>query len=124
MKARVQNCEACRKQIHKEEQEAYLKKQFAWLNDGLYTMGTMSAAVALVALMQQGRSKAYVQRFFERMVMIYDTGEVMGKPIVLTDVMKQLEAEYDIDFSRIHVNFNETEREFIKNCKKGARVHE
>lgn len=114
---KVRNCEACRKQIHAEEQESYLKKQYAWLNDGLYTMAVLSTTAAIAVQMQRGRSKEYIQKFFDDMVMIYTTSHVMGKPIVLTETMKMLEKEYDIDFSRIHVNFNETEKEFIKSCK-------
>ena len=29
--------------------------------------------------------------------------------------------EYDIDFKRIHVNFSESEKEFIKSCKGRAK---
>lgn len=118
MKVRVKNCTDCRKQIHKEERELYIKQQYAWLKDGMFTMATLSTAVALVALRKRGRSRAYIRKFFDDMVMLYDTGSVMGKQIVLTDVMKQLETEYDIDFRRIHVNFVETEKEFMQHFKE------
>ena len=124
MKARVQNCGDCRQQIHREEQEAYLKKQYAWINDGMYTMACLATTAAIAVQMQRGRSKDYVRKFFEELVMIYTTSSVMGKQIDMVETMQMLEKEYDIDFSRIHVNFNETEREFIKNCRKGARAHE
>lgn len=115
---KVRNCNECRKRIHQEEKEAYLKNQYAWLKDGMYTMACMSAAVALSTLMKNGRSKRYIQKFFDDMVMIYDTSSILGKPVVLTEVMKQLEEMYDIDFNRIHVNYNETEKEFIEHFKK------
>ena len=50
--------------------------------------------------------------------MMYETSELFGKPIMLTDIMKQLEADYDIDFKKIHVNFSETEKEYVKGCKR------
>ena len=118
MKARVQNCEACRQQIHKEEQEAYLKKQYAYLHDGINTMAKMSAAVAMAVMVKRGRTKKYIQQFYDDMVMLYSISEIMGKPINLKDVVFQLEKDYDIDFSRLQVNFTETEKEFIKGVKQ------
>ena len=118
MKVQAKNCTECRKKIHEEEQRAYAKSQYAWLKDGMYTMAVLSATVAIAAQMKRGRSKKYIQGLFDDMVMLYDTSSVMGKPIVMTEVMKQLETEYDIDFSRIHVNFDEDEKEFIKNAIK------
>ena len=44
--------------------------------------------------------------------MIYDTPEIFGKPIYLTDLRKTLETEYGIDFNRINVNI-EDEKSFI-----------
>lgn len=124
MKCRVKDCISCRQQIHAEEQEAYLKKQYAWINDGMPTMAALSATVALSVQVMRGRSKAYIQKFYDDMVMLYTTGAVMGKPINMKDIMQHLENEYNIDFSRIQINFTETEKEFIKACRKGAKVHE
>lgn len=124
MKCRVKDCISCRQQIHAEEQEAYLKKQYAWINDGMSTMAALSATVALSVQVMRGRSKAYIQKFYDDMVMLYTTGSVMGKPIVMKEVMDQLEKDYNIDFSRLQINFTESEKDFIKACRKGARVHE
>ena len=115
MKAR--SCAACRKQIHKEEQDAFLKQQYAVLKDGIYTMACYSTAAALAVQMQRGHSKEYIRKMFDDMVAIYDTNTVFGKPIILTDVITQLEQEYDIDFKRIKVNL-ESEKEFVKGAKK------
>jgi hypothetical protein len=114
----IKDCNSCRRQIHKEEQEAYLKKQYAWLNDGMYTMACLATTAAIAVQMQRGRSKEYIQKLFSDMVMIYTTSSVMGKPIDMVKTMQMLEKEYGIDFNRIHVNFSETEKEFIKGCKK------
>lgn len=116
MKARS-NCETCRKQIHKEERDAFLKNQYAILKDGIYTMACYATAAALALQMQRGRSKKYIRKMFDDMVVLYDTSTIFGKPIVLTDVIKQLEKEYDIDFKRINVNL-ESEKEYIKGVKK------
>lgn len=124
MKCRVKDCISCRQQIHKEEQEAYLKKQYAWINDGMSTMAALSATVALSVQIMRGRSKAYIQKFYDDMVMLYTTDNVMGKTIVMKEVMDQLEKDYNIDFSRLQINFTESEKDFIKACRKGAKVHE
>lgn len=115
---KVRDCQSCKKRIHEEEQQAYLKKQYAYLNDGIYTMAVLATAAVIAVQMQRGRSKEYIQKLFDDIVMIYTTSSVMGKEIKLTDTIKQLEKEYDIDFSRIHVNFSETEKEFVKSCKE------
>lgn len=118
MKVRVQNCEACRKQIHKEEQETYLKQQYAYIGDTLYTCAGLATTAVLAVMMNRGRSKEYIQKLFDEIVLIYGTETVFGKPIDMLDTMHMLEKEYDIDFKRIHVNFSESEKEFIKNCKR------
>lgn len=114
------NCTQCRKQIHKEEQEAYLKKQYAYMHDGINTMAVMSAAVAISVMVKRGRTKKYIQEFYDDMVMLYSISEILGKPLNLKDVVKQLEKDYDIDFSRLKVNFTETEKEFIKGVKSNG----
>lgn len=118
MKVQVKNCTDCRRKIHAEEQEAYLRRQYAWLVDGMGTMAALSATVAIAVQMQRGRSKAYIRKLFDDMVVLYNTGSVLGKKIELIPVMKRLEAEYDIDFKRINVNLSEGEKEYIKNCKE------
>ena len=45
--------------------------------------------------------------------MIYDTPELFGKPIVLSDLRETFEKDYGIDFNRINVNI-EDEKSFIK----------
>lgn len=121
MKVRAVNCTACRKKIHEEEQEAYFKRQYAGINDAIQTIACLSTAATLAVQMQRGRSKKYIQKLFKDICMIYETSEVLGKPIVLTDVIKRLEKEYDIDFNKIHVNFTETEKEYVKGCKAASK---
>ena len=112
------NCTQCRNKIHKEEQEKYLKKEYAGISGAIYTIACLATASVLSVQVQRGRSKKYIQELFDDIRMMYETGSVLGKPIVLTEVMKQLEADYDIDFKKIKVNFAESEREFIKSSTK------
>ena len=112
------NCTQCRNKIHKEEQEKYLKKEYAGIRDAVDTIACLTTASVLGVQVQRGRTKEYIQELFKDICMMYETSELFGKPITLTDIMKQLEADYDIDFKKIHVNFNETEKEYIKGCKE------
>lgn len=112
------NCTQCRNKIHKEEQEKYLKKEYAGIKDAVDTIACLTTASVLGVQVQRGRTKEYIQELFKDICMMYETSSLFGKPIMLTDIMKQLEADYDIDFKKIHVNFNETEKEYVKGCKK------
>jgi hypothetical protein len=98
--------------------EQYLKNEYAGIKDAVYTIACLTTACTLSVQVQRGRSKAYIQKLFDDIRMMYETPTALGKPIVLTEVMKQLEDEYDIDFKKIHVNFGETEKEYVKGCKK------
>ena len=115
---KVLNCQQCRNKIHKEEQERYLKKEYAGINDAIQTIACMATAAVLGVQVQRGRTKLYIQELFKDICMMYETSELFGKPIMLTDIMKQLETDYDIDFKKIHVNFNESEKEYVKGCKR------
>jgi hypothetical protein len=70
---------------------------------------------------QRGRSKEYIRKLFDDMVCLYNTGSVFGKRIELVPMMKMLESEYGIDFKRINVNFDESEKEYIKNCREAMK---
>ena len=118
MRVQARNCTECRKKIHAEEQEKYLKKEYAGIRDAVDTIACLTTASVLGVQVQRGRTKEYIQELFKDICMMYETSELFGKPIMLTDIMKQLEADYDIDFKKIHVNFSETEKEYVKGCKK------
>ncbi len=121
MKVQVRNCTECRKRIHAEEQERFLRIQYSWLTDGMSTMAALSATVAIAVQAQRGRSKEYIRKLFDDMVCLYNTGSVFGKRIELVPMMKMLESEYGIDFKRINVNFDESEKEYIKNCREAMK---
>lgn len=116
---KTRSCEACRKQIKKECENEFLKREYAIYQDSALTFATFSTAAILMAMARRGRTKKYIQKLYDDIVFIYDTPTVFGKEIRLTEVMKRLEKDYDIDFSRINVKL-ETESEFLKSAK-GAK---
>lgn len=116
---KTRSCEACRKQIKKECENEFLKREYAIYQDSALTFATFSTAAILMAMARRGRTKKYIQKLYDDIVFIYDTPTVFGKEIRLTEVMKRLEKDYEIDFSRINVRL-ETESEFLKSVK-GAK---
>ena len=112
----IKDCNSCRKQIHAEEQEAFLKKEYAVLKDAAYTFAVYATTAALAVQVRRGRSKEYIQALFDDMVAVYDTETCFGKQITLTDIMKDVEDIYGIDFKRIKVHL-ESEKEFIKGVR-------
>jgi len=112
----IKDCNSCRKQIHAEEKEAFLKGQYAILKDAAYTFACYATTAALAVQVRRGRSKEYIQKMFEDMVAIFDTETFFGKQITLTNIMTDLESDYGIDFKRINVHL-ESEKEFIKGIR-------
>lgn len=107
------NCTSCRKKIMQEAREEYLKGQYAIYRDLSHTFACFCTAAVLMAFIRRGRTKKYIQELYNDLVMIFDTPQVFGKDIKLTDVMKQLKKEYGIDWRRLNVHI-ETESQFIR----------
>ena len=57
------------------------------------------------------RSKNYIKKFVEDFMFVLECPPIFGKQLSSTELMKQFEKEYDIDFSQIKVNC-ESKHEF------------
>ena len=110
---KVKDCSKCRKQIINEAKTEFAKHEYAIFSDSAFTMAVYATVAVLTAQVRRGRSKEYIQKLFDEIVMIYDTPELFGKPIVLSDLRKTFEKDYEIDFNRINVHI-EDEKSFIK----------
>lgn len=119
MKA-LTDCGACRKRIRQEEQEAFLKHEYKLFSDMAYSMACFAVCGALGAQIRRGRSKEYVKKLYDDICFFFSTPHIFGKEITMTQIMEQLTEEYGIDFDKLTVNL-ETEREFIRGAKEGAR---
>lgn len=117
------NCKQCREKIAKEAEEAYLKRQYAYLNDSAVSFAIFTTVAAIAVMHRRGRSKKYIQEFFNDLCFIYDYPELNGKRIDMISLMKQFEKDYDIDFSKIKVHL-ETEKDYIKSAKKEVKKHD
>lgn len=113
------NCNQCRAKIRKEEEIKFLQKQYAIYKDFVYSFAVFSTAAVLSVMLRRGRSKEYIRKLFDEICFMYQFPAVKGKAVTLPDIIKMLEKEYGIDFSKISVNI-ETENEFITSAKKGG----
>ena len=116
MKA-LTDCRRCRQQIAAEIQEEYLKQGYDFFTDSAYSIAYLIISAVLSVQEQRRRSKAYIKSLYEDILFVLKVGEAFGKQITMTDVMKHLEDEYDIDFNRVELNL-ESEKEFIYDVKK------
>lgn len=115
MKVRT-DCNSCRKRIHEEEKTEFLKAQYAIFTDMAECFAAYAVSSVLMTLVRRGRTKQYIQKMYEDMCFAFTTPEVMGREIRMNEIMKMLEKDYGIDWSKISVNC-ETEHEFISSTK-------
>ena len=117
------NCAKCREKIAKEAEEQYLKLQYAYFEDAALSLATFTTVAAIAVMYRRGRSKEYIRQFFNDLCFIYDYPEINGKRIDMTELMRQFEKEYNIDFSKIKVHL-ESEKDFIKSAKKEVKKND
>ena len=117
---KVKDCSKCRKDILKAARDEYIKSQYAILQDCAFTFAIYATVGTLTAMVRRGRSKEYIQKLFDDIVMIYDTPQLFGKDISVGDLKRSLEKEYGIDFNRINVHI-EDEKAFIKSLNEGEK---
>lgn len=113
----VTDCTKCRKKIHEEEQELFLKESYKFYANSVDSAVCYVVSAVLWSMIIKGRTKKYINQLYDSMIMIFTQNKLLGKEVRLTDVMKKLEEEYDIDFDRIRITV-ETEKQF----KEGIEI--
>jgi len=114
MKAR--NCTDCRRRIHEEEKENFLRAEYSMMKDMGKSFAVYAISAVLMTMIRRGRSKKYIQQMYDDMCFIFDTPSIMGKEVTTTTVMKMLQDEYGIDWDRVNVHL-ESEKEFVSSTK-------
>ena len=117
------DCSTCRKRILESAQEAYLKQQYRVYTDAAYTFAVYATAAVLMAQIRRGRSKEYIKKLYDDIVLVYDTPQIFGKPISLTDIMHTLESEYGIDWKKLEVH-HESEKRYLTGVRKAVKDNE
>lgn len=117
MKARIQNCEQCKKQIAKEQDKKCLECQFDMFQATADDIGKAMTAAMIAVLDRRGRTPEYIRKFFDDLVFILDFPEIFGKQTLHSETMKEEFAKkYGIDFSRIEIK-TETKAECFRRYK-------
>lgn len=114
------DCGKCRKKILQEARDEYLKHEYAVFHDSARSLAVFAVCGVLTAMARRGRTKEYIQRLYDDMCQLFDTPEMFGKRITMTDIMHSLTDEYGIDWSKLQVNI-ESETEWIHSARKGLR---
>lgn len=120
MKARI-DCASCRKRIHEEEMEAFLQKEYSIFRDCSFSFATYAICAVLMTMVRRGRTKKYIQQLYDDMCFVFDTPEIFGKQITMSEIMNKLENDYGIDWSKIHIHM-ETEKQFVSSTKKEVKA--
>lgn len=116
MKAKIKDCSRCRQDIIKAVKKEFVESQYRFYQDFCDSFAMYSTCAVLTAMARRGKTKDYIRKIFDDMVMVFSTSDVFGNEITMNDMIKSLEAEYDIDFGRIKCHI-ETKHEFMKGSK-------
>lgn len=77
-----------------------------------------SLAAALTVFKWRGYSKKYIQKFAEDFMCVLDCPPIFGKELTSSDMIKEFEENYGIDFKQIKPKL-ETKEQFMKKYKEG-----
>lgn len=114
------SCDKCRKSILAQARDEYLKHEYAFFRDSARSLAVFAVCGVLTTMARRGRTKEYIRQIYEDMCQVFDTPEMFGKRITMTDVMHSLEKDYGIDWSKLQVNI-ESEKEWCYGARKGVR---
>ena len=110
---KTKTCAQCKKEIRDEIKKEYRKDEYQWMIDLMQSAIEHTTVCAIAVMERRGRSKDYIQKFFNELCFVYDMPSIFGKEIRAEDVKRRYEKEYNIDFDKIKVHF-ESEKEFVK----------
>lgn len=116
----VTDCSKCRKLIHEREKTEFAKEMYRFFRDNIQMAECFTIAAVLWSMAKKGRSKKYIKETFDDLCMMFESDNLFGKEITTTQIMKNLEDEYGIDFHRVKVNV-ETEKQFMKEYKENEK---
>jgi hypothetical protein len=108
---KVRSLKDIERDIRKETEKANTAAQYDMYASSIDDMFRAALAVAVTVFHRRGRSKNYIKKFVEDFMFILECPPIFGKQFSSTELMKQFEEEYDIDFSQIKVNC-ESKHEF------------
>lgn len=112
------SCDKCRKKLLKEAENKYLEHAFEIFENTVDSATTFAICGVLMAFYRRGESKEFIHDLYEELCMIFSVSEVFGKKITMEDMMAMFEKEYDIDWDKVEVNY-EDKKAFMRRYKEG-----
>lgn len=102
-----------RKSLREHAKQAALEDLYDRLPDICNQIGEHMVVAMLAVFEGRGNQPKYIKKFYEDLMLVLETPEIMGMKIVSNEVKKRYEKEYGIDFDRIQINIVSKE-EFVK----------
>lgn len=116
MRARIQNCDQCKKAIAKEQEKACLACQFEMFKATADDIGKAMAGAMIAVLHKRKRTKRYIQQFFDDLIFVLECPEILGKELHAEKMKAEFTKLYGIDFERVKVKV-ETKEECFRRYK-------
>ena len=116
MKARI-NCTRCRKEMLDEAYKQYLKHEYDIFESTVDSATTLAIATVLSVMERRGKSKEYIHDLYEEMRLVLAMPKVFGKEIKMEEVCDRFSKEYDIDWNKLELHYEDWEA-FLKRAMK------
>lgn len=116
MKARIQNCDQCKKQIAKEQEKACLGCQYEMFKLVANDVGKAMAVAMIAVCERRGRKADYIKKFYDDLIFILTYPAIFGKQRLDSGAMMAEYADkYGIDFSKVQINVETKDECFRRN---------
>lgn len=112
MRARIQNCDQCKKAIAKEQEKACLACQFEMFEATADDIGKAMTGAMIAVFHKRGRTKRYIQQFFNDLIFVLECPEILGKELQAEEMKAEFTKLYGIDFERVKVKVETKEECF------------
>ena len=114
---RTINCKKCREAIAKVAKEEYLSHEYDIFEGVARSTAIWAVCGLLTAMHRRGRTKQYIKQLYDEMCLTFSAGNLFGKEISMSDIMKSLSDEYGIDWNKFEFNI-ESREEFLHEMRK------
>lgn len=116
MHARI-DCTKCRKKLLDEAYTQYLKHEYDIFESTVDSATTLAIATVLAVMERRGKDKQYIHDLYEEMRLVLAMPTVFGKQIKMEEVCDRFAKEYDIDWDKLELHYEDWDA-FLKRAMK------